>query len=320
MEHVIDFERAIETMRGGGLFRNLPGGVLNTVLEEHPPRPLLAGQTLLEAGTSNAYLFLVLEGELTVHVTAPNGVAHATIRPGDCAGELSLIDGLPTSATVIAAVDSLVLPITRERLWQLVDAVPEMARNLLLVLTGRIRHDDEALAESTRLRAYFERAATVDGLTGLRNRRWLDDAFARQLTRTVRAGHPVALLMIDIDHFKRLNDEHGHLVGDAVLCHVALVLALGLRPPDLLARYGGEEFALMLPETDGTEAVAIAERLREQVANAPTTPNAEPLPRVTVSIGVAVARLSDSLDVLVRAADRALYAAKDAGRDRVVRG
>jgi diguanylate cyclase (GGDEF)-like protein len=159
----------------------------------------------------------------------------------------------------------------------------------------------------------------VDGLTGLRNRRWLDDAFARQLTRTLRTGQTASMLMIDVDGFKQINDRHGHLIGDAVLCRVARLLSDRVRPQDLLARYAGDEFLLMLPECDIDDATALADRLRTAVATAADDPRHEPLPPTTVSIGVATARLSDSLPALIGLADSALYRAKHAGRNRISR-
>jgi diguanylate cyclase (GGDEF)-like protein len=163
--------------------------------------------------------------------------------------------------------------------------------------------------------------AFVDGLTGVANRRRLDEALAAEWRRGRRAGAPLALLMIDLDHFKRFNDHYGHQAGDACLQTVASVLAAGLhRPYDLAARYGGEEFACLLPETDAAGACAMAEELRRQVwalavphADSPTAP------AVTISVGVA-AMVPDehgSPHELVARADRALYEAKAAGRNRV---
>ena len=164
---------------------------------------------------------------------------------------------------------------------------------------------------------HFERVAMVDGLTELPNRRGLDDTFSRQLTRTLREQQPVSLLMVDVDHFKRLNDTHGHLIGDDVLRRVARILRQGVRPQDLVARYGGEEFALLLPNIDAEAAVAIANRLRSAIANPDSEEQSRHLPAATVSIGVAFAQSSISLSELMSQSDAAMYRAKQGGRNRV---
>ena len=169
------------------------------------------------------------------------------------------------------------------------------------------------------MQSLYEKAATVDALTGLRNRRWLNDAFARQLQRCMSAGQPVSLLMFDADRFKRVNDTHGHLVGDEVLIHLGRTLAGGLRPLDLLARYGGEEFAALLPNVTNGDALAAAERLRHAVASQPPQTGAGVLTDVTVSIGVATASVDapPTLLALLERADAALLEAKQSGRNCV---
>lgn len=156
--------------------------------------------------------------------------------------------------------------------------------------------------------------AAADGLTGVANRRTFDARLAAELERSVRSGQPVSLVLLDVDHFKRLNDTYGHQVGDSTLQRVARVLQAGARVVDLVARYGGEEFVVVLPGTDAAAAVVVAERLRAAIEAMPGEP------AITASLGVAdfpVAAL-DAAD-LVAAADEALYAAKQSGRNQVAR-
>lgn len=157
----------------------------------------------------------------------------------------------------------------------------------------------------------LRRQAATDSLTGLANRRTFDTTLGRELARTARSGGPVSLLMIDIDHFKQLNDEHGHPTGDAVLRELGAILRQHARPFDTVARYGGEEFAMILANCAGEHALAAAERVRAGIAGGDTT-----VP-VTVSIGIA-SFPRDGVDAsqLIRAADIALYTSKRAGRNR----
>lgn len=152
-------------------------------------------------------------------------------------------------------------------------------------------------------------ASRTDPKTGLLSAATWQHEAAVQVARAIRARAPLAVAMIDIDHFKRVNDTYGHLAGDAVLAEVARVLSAGLRGYDLAGRFGGEEFTLLLPDADEAEALRIAERLRASLGEIPV--RAGEAPRITVSIGVAaiVGGIADLTDLLA-AADTALYRAR----------
>lgn len=164
----------------------------------------------------------------------------------------------------------------------------------------------------------LRRLATCDQLTGLLNRREFDRILAEEAERCRRFDRPLALLMIDLDHFKDINDAHGHPAGDVVLQGLARRLKEELRTIDRLARYGGEEFAVILVETPPAAALETAQRLRAAVQRAPFALPVGPALALTISAGVAVIPVHASdAPSLVRAADQALYAAKRAGRNRV---
>lgn len=181
----------------------------------------------------------------------------------------------------------------------------------------RLQIANAALAAqlSDALAAMAQQAAT-DPLTGLPNRRSLDQTLAAQLAMAQREGRPFSVLMLDLDHFKAVNDTHGHGVGDAVLRSFAQRIQAQLRRSDVCARYGGEEFAVVLPGTASALALDAAERLRLAVAGAPLVPNVP----VTVSVGAATWREDEDAAALLGRADAALYEAKRAGRDRVAAG
>ena len=177
---------------------------------------------------------------------------------------------------------------------------------LLLTTLSAMLMASERMAEELR-----ERAAH-DHLTGLLNRRYMDELCQAELDRARRKGRCVALLMIDLDHFKRINDTHGHLAGDEVLVAFAQSTRQMLRPSDALGRFGGEEFVAMLPETDQSQAVLVAERIRSSCSLSQLKISH------TVSIGLATTTsVKDSLRDMLKRADEALYRAKSLGRNRV---
>jgi diguanylate cyclase (GGDEF)-like protein len=157
----------------------------------------------------------------------------------------------------------------------------------------------------------------TDALTGLWNRRYFDEQLARVIAETDRFGGSCSLIVADIDHFKQVNDTHGHETGDEVLRHVAETIREGVRAIDILARYGGEELAILLPQTSFKGAAELAERLRQRLEATPTISQGAPIP-ATASFGVAsYPEPVPYGDWLFLAADKALYEAKDAGRNCV---
>ncbi|PLX81840.1 MAG: diguanylate cyclase response regulator, partial [Desulfuromonas sp.] len=177
------------------------------------------------------------------------------------------------------------------------------------------RLQDDLKAQNLKL----EKLSNIDPLTEIANRRALMRALESESQRSERRGHPLSLLMVDIDHFKKINDRFGHQQGDLVLKAVAGAINDGLRDYDLAARFGGEEFTLMLPETDLARAAQVAERVRAKIAGLRLGGRLGSL-QVTVSLGVASRPSPDiqNVDDLIRIADDALYEAKQEGRNRVV--
>jgi two-component system, cell cycle response regulator len=168
---------------------------------------------------------------------------------------------------------------------------------------------------------YYEeihRLTIIDALTGAHNKRYLLEYLDRELMRSIRHRHPLSLIMLDIDWFKSINDQFGHLAGDFILREMAACIRAGIRQEEFFARYGGEEFALVLPEETQEGAVKAAERVRERVAHHSFQFEGRSL-RVTISLGVACSRGDEPLAPmeLIRRADENLYLAKYAGRNCV---
>ena len=227
-------------------------------------------------------------------------------------------DDLWLSTILPDARNVVVLPLSAEGRWIGVLVVEHAARRgsrierrAVSMLERFASHAGLALRNAWLLEQ-VQRLAETDGLTGIANRRTFEEVLDRELSRAEHRHEALSLVMLDIDNFKRLNDEHGHQAGDEVLREVSELISRHCREFDTAARYGGEEFALILPRCATDEAMSAAERLRTAIADASTS-----VP-ITVSIGVAAfpERASDSVG-LVHAADLALYASKRGGRNRV---
>ncbi|WP_433303747.1 diguanylate cyclase [Actinoplanes sp. CA-030573] len=227
----------------------------------------------------------------------------ATVTPDATVGRLALL-----ATAAIVAPTSTILQVLRHADPHVLLA--SCICNLLFLLV---------LARMAGLVHAQRKAAITDGLTGLRSRRFFEQALHNETNRATRSGHPVGMLLLDIDFFKKVNDTYGHDGGDRVLVEVAHRVARLVRPGDLVARYGGEEFAILLPGADAGQACEIAERVRRGIAAAPIAVTGSRLHQVTVSIGVAFLPAAGvDASSLVLTADRALYAAKNAGRNQVV--
>ena len=301
----------LQQIRHLRLFHNVAANNLQNLLQEFGASDLDAGEILLSPFNRNQYLYLLLEGELKVYLGSLDNQPVSTLQPGDCAGEISFIDNERPSAYVVATQPSQVLRLHRESLVKLFQQSPEMMQNLMELLCDRVRQGNRIILDS-------EQNANVDTLTGCFNRRWLEHVYERESTRCAYNQQPMSMLMLDVDHFKAYNDQHGHLAGDYALCLVAHTLRKQMRPKDSLVRFGGEEFVILLPEIDCEEARHIGERLRsslEQVGSFYSPMGI--LPGVTVSIGLAQMEAKDGLETLIARADTALYKAKQQGRNRL---
>ncbi len=302
------------------LFRNvdLNNRALLALLDLCEYRQLVKGEVILSTEEENRHLYIITRGRLVIRLGEHKDIPLAMVEPGECVGEMSIVDSSIPSAEVVAFEKTQVLIVEQDILWRMVSVSHEIARNLLYIMSERLRYSNLVVADSLEMQRKYQRYATMDALTGLHNRGWMDDIFDREVKRSERDLLPLATIMIDVDDFKNYNDTYGHLAGDKVLAMVAKSLRKPLRPNDMVARYGGEEFAVMLPETSLENAVTIAERLRRSVSQAdPGKLDGKQLPKVTISLGVASRQQKYTLDMLITAADAALYNAKSKGKNCV---
>ncbi len=304
------------------------GSVANTLLFQGVPEDLVdyfvrrcdvgkfgKGELLLRPDQHNEQMYVILSGRVRVHVEGIDSDPLVLVGPGECVGEMSLFDGKNPSAYVVADCEVTCLVIGADLLWRMINVSHGVARNLLLLLAKRIRSGNAAVTDSQHLQRVHQEAANTDALTGLHNRRWLEEMLLRTRGRTLEDLAPVSLIMLDVDHFKRFNDDYGHQAGDYVLQMVARAMQSGLRPNDMVARYGGEEFTVLLPFTDLAGALKVAERLRIEVEQSRLEYQNSKIPSVTVSLGVSEWVPGQPLEHLIGEADQALYRAKQKGRN-----
>ena len=311
-----DYKRSL--LEGLALFHGVQADDVQHLLQRCDRRDLEPGELLISPEKKNEHVYIVLSGSLNVHVGSPETPILATMDAGACVGEMSIIEDRDPSAWVIGAERSHLLVIHQSILWEMVDASHALAKNLLVVLSERVRSHNRVIAASYGEIKKFERHARTDALTGLQNRYSMEDSFEREISRCTQNEQPISMIMIDIDNFKVFNDRFGHVAGDRALSAVASILRHQFRPRDLLVRFGGDEFAVLLPDVDENLAVVIGDRVREAVCGT-TGDGSDSLIKMPVEISMGVAQLGHegNLNSLLRAADSALYRAKNAGRNTV---
>ncbi|MDC8757368.1 GGDEF domain-containing protein [Janthinobacterium fluminis] len=319
MEHIGLFGASSYQVGDLQLFRDSADAAVAALLATCPLVRLQPGQAIADA--RRARLYIVLRGALEVATDTATGMADGTVSkvlPGESVGEQSVLDEESNLSAISAVEETDLLVIEAELVWQLIDASNALARNLLRLLSFRIRAANAQLRRRQKVGEFYRQLSMVDGLTGLYNRAWLNDLLPTMVATAHGANTPLSLIMIDLDHFKRFNDSHGHLAGDQALRAAAQVLSAALRPNDCAVRYGGEEMMVILPDTSDKVAALVAERLCERLRQSVVFADMRcPLPHVTASFGVAPLAPGQDEHALIAAADAALYRAKHAGRNRV---
>ena len=296
------------------LFSDIGSDALDRLSASCSVIELQPGQVLLKPGQADTNVYVVLAGRMDIHPTSVDQPASASVGVGECAGAMAVVEGRERTTFLVAGIASRLLVVPKDMMWSLMNASHAMARNMLYSLAGRSRNESEEIKSCLLSQSSFERMAYVDGLTGLHNRRWLDQAFRRQVVRSLYDDLPLTIAMIDVDHCAAYCNAHGYLSADKALRSVGLVLNDKLRPGDLLARFGSDTFSILLPATNLINTFTVAERLRRaveesKIAGAPT------LPSVTVSMGYTQLLAGDTIEDMLERVDAALRVAKGAGRN-----
>lgn len=319
MEQIGTFGDSAYKIEDLQLFHDTDGAQLAAALAQCAVVRLAPGQQVED--TFRARLYIVLRGALSVAADTRSGMPDVTVSkilPGESVGEQSVLDEATNLAAITATEEADLLVIEADQVWSLIDQSNGVARNLLRLLSFRIRAAGAMLRRRQKLGEFYRQLSMNDDLTGLYNRGWLSDMLPKMVASAQRGGKPMSLVMIDLDHFKKFNDTHGHLAGDDALRAAAGVVKAALRPSDFAVRYGGEEMMVVLPDTSEKLAILVAERLCQRMQRKIVFADMrQPLPHITGSFGVAC--LAGGLDdqALIAAADAALYRAKEGGRNRV---
>lgn len=300
------------------LFQGVDPSLGASALEACPICELKEGDILLEPGQSGDDVYLLLSGRLCVHLGSLEDAPIICLEVGECVGEMSIIEEKHASAFVVAERDSRLLKISQKTLWHLINSSHAFARNMLYTLSQRLRHNNQLIIAGLKREQQFQHYAHIDPLTDLYNRRWLDEYLCRVVRRCQEKKEPFSVIMLDVDHFKKYNDDHGHLAGDRALIGLAKVIRRCIRVSDMPIRFGGEEFLVLLQGASQEIALEVAQRLCDAVrAESILDLEGKELQGITISLGVATANVGNDGEDVIQMADEALYKAKKMGRDRV---
>ncbi len=308
-----------------GIFSELSAPEIGRLRDHLSPVELADGQTLFREGDEGNELFVLKAGAVGVSIRLPDGSEQeiAKFAPGDFFGEMSIFDNAPRSATCRALQASSLYSLSKKSFAEITAHHPRIALKLMYrmlnVTTQRLRNTSGFVADMVHWGESARRRAITDELTGVYNRRFLDDSLAGYVAEAGEKGAPLSFAMVDLDHFRQINELYGHEKADAAIRGAVGVFRSSLRQSDVVARYGGDEFVLLFPGTDGKTAVGIATAICASVAALDILAGLEgPIRSVTTSMGVATYP-DDAADPqgLKAAADAALYRAKEEGRNRV---
>ena len=257
---------------------------------------------------------LLVRGRLRVHQDSLDSEPTCTIESGKCVGALPLLDRKSCSQYVVADQESHLLAVDEDRLMELINNSHTLARNFLCTVTQELRQKGSPELEQKDLRKKYPRVSSADDLTGVHNRRWLDEMLTRQIMRSATAQQALSVAMVALDNFKAFNDDFGTDVGDQALYTLAQTIMKNARPTDMIARYEGNRFVIVLPGSNVDGARHFAARLREAAAETNIVVSDECiLPSMTISLGIAEMKAFVSAEALLLDAAAALKRARDAG-------
>jgi diguanylate cyclase (GGDEF)-like protein len=309
-----------------GIFSLLSPDEIERVASHLATVELADGQTLFHEGDEGNDLYILIDGTACVGIRLPDGEDREIARfaPGDFFGEMSIFDNAPRSATCRALSKSTLYSLSKDAFADIITDNPRIALKLMYrmlnVTTQRLRGTSEFVSEMVLWGESARKRAVTDELTGVYNRRFLEDSLGSYVAEAGEKGEALSLVMVDLDHFREINELYGQQAGDAAIKVAAQVLRSLLREKDVVARYGGDEFVIILPNTEPDRAAELMVKVCVEVARQPVFKEKKgAITAVTTSMGVAGYPIhAADLSGLRAAADAALYQAKEGGRNRVV--
>ena len=301
-----------------GLFNGVDMDGIEGHLEHCHTLELPAGEALIRANQPVDNLFLLISGRLNVHQPPKMDEPNSTVEPGECFGETLLFSQKPCNLDVIASEDSRVLAIKEETLVGIINSSEAFSHNFLFLLIQNMRGAEAVAQERKKLQEKYQRHSNTDDLTGLHNRRWLDDMLTRQIMRSSQDNEPLTVLMVDIDKFEEFKKEFGETATDQALYTIGQVILESSRPTDLPARFEQDRFVIVLPGTDAEGAWNVAERLHAAVETKEIEiPGECILPPITASIGIVQKESFVAASKLISLALSATKRAKERGGNQI---
>jgi diguanylate cyclase (GGDEF)-like protein len=317
------------------IFCDLTDEEIQSLLEVLHPRELRKDEILFQQGDPGGELFVVESGSMGIAVTLDDGksLEIAKFAKGDFFGEMSIFEKESRSASCYAKSRARLLAMNKGEFFQLIDSNPVSAgkvmTRMLSVIRRRLEDTGGFLSDMVQWGEEARRRAITDPLTGLYNRRYLEEALEEYFRKARDSSKPLSVVMLDLDHFREINEKYSEKVGDQVILAAAEVYRRYLRLTDVAARYGGDEFTFILPDTDLERASSLMEDIRRDVEKltlldelareGKLRADKGPVLKVTTSQGLACfPDHASNPKALREAADSALYRAKESGRNRVV--
>ncbi len=319
MNEIVDFLKEVD------IFSLLSGEEITTLLPSLHLIEIDGGKTLFQEGDDGHELFIVRSGRVAVSIRLSDGKERELVEfvQGDFLGEMSIFDDAPRSATCYTKERSSLYSLRADDFFSLMLEHPSITLKVMHRMANRtierLHHTNAFLSDMVHWGEEARKRAITDEFTGAYNRHFLDEALENHFGVAKSRGSTFALVMVDLDHFRSINELYGHSVGDRVIQEVVSIFKKYLRSKDILARYGGDEFVVLMPETELNLAKIMAENICSDVASLPVLHGmGGQITRVTTSQGIAAfPDHADDLETLKKRADEALYRAKEKGRNRV---